>query len=93
MEAIALALTGRINGKGANDELNPYWFNTELVADFVERRQEVKILVYLRLKLSSFLIIRQNYKIYVELLIATIQQMHALVYYSMYCPIVNIMRR
>lgn len=38
MEAIALALTGRINGRSAYEELNPYWFNTEMVSDFVRNR-------------------------------------------------------
>ena len=38
MEAIALALTGRINGRWASEELNPYWFNTELVEKFVQER-------------------------------------------------------
>lgn len=37
MEAIALALTGRINGRAAQEELNPYWFNTNLVTDFIEK--------------------------------------------------------
>ena len=27
MEAVALALTGRINGRSASEELNPHWFN------------------------------------------------------------------
>lgn len=36
MEAIALALTGRINGRTASEELNPHWFNTELVSEFVK---------------------------------------------------------
>jgi putative ATP-dependent endonuclease of OLD family len=36
MEAIALALTGRVNGRAAAEELNPYWFNTELVEQFVQ---------------------------------------------------------
>lgn len=39
LEAIALALTGRINGRRASEELNPYWFNTEIVDDFVEKRK------------------------------------------------------
>jgi putative ATP-dependent endonuclease of OLD family len=39
MEAIALALTGRINGRRAAEELNPYWFNASLVQDFVRRRE------------------------------------------------------
>jgi len=37
IEAIALALTGRINGRSASEELNPYWFNTELVSTFVDK--------------------------------------------------------
>lgn len=37
MEAIALALTGRINGRGAQEELNPYWFNTNLVLDYLDK--------------------------------------------------------
>lgn len=54
MEAIALALTGRINGKGANDELNPYWFNTELVADFVEKRQRGENISLPEIKIELF---------------------------------------
>lgn len=38
-EAIALALTGRVNGRSASDELNPHWFNTSLVDEFVCRRR------------------------------------------------------
>lgn len=37
MEAVALALTGRIGGRSAAEELNPYWFNSELVAQFLSR--------------------------------------------------------
>lgn len=40
MEAIALALTGRINGRSASEELNPYWFNTAIVADFIAKRKK-----------------------------------------------------
>lgn len=38
MEAIALALTGRINGRSASEELNPYWFNTAVVEGFIKKR-------------------------------------------------------
>jgi energy-coupling factor transporter ATP-binding protein EcfA2 len=38
MEAVALALTGRINGRSANEELNPYWFNVGMVEEFVAKR-------------------------------------------------------
>lgn len=34
LEAIGLALTGRINGKWAQEELNPYWFNHDAVREF-----------------------------------------------------------
>lgn len=36
MEAIALAMTGRIGGRPAAEELNPYWFNTTLVSEFLD---------------------------------------------------------
>ncbi|MCI2808937.1 ATP-dependent nuclease [Eoetvoesiella caeni] len=39
MEAVALALTGRINGRSASEELNPHWFNTDLVDDFIRKRK------------------------------------------------------
>ncbi|WP_222105377.1 ATP-dependent nuclease [Denitromonas ohlonensis] len=38
MEAIVLALTGRINGRSAAEELNPHWFNAGVVADFITKR-------------------------------------------------------
>ncbi|MCZ4071221.1 ATP-dependent nuclease [Micrococcus sp. H39-S4] len=34
LEAMTMALSGHINGKWAQDELNPYWFNADLVKDF-----------------------------------------------------------
>jgi putative ATP-dependent endonuclease of OLD family len=34
LEAIALALTGKANGHAASEEVNPFWFNNEMVADF-----------------------------------------------------------
>lgn len=39
MEAIVLALTGRINGRSAVEELNPHWFNAKMVADFTASRE------------------------------------------------------
>ncbi|HEJ1090801.1 TPA: AAA family ATPase [Serratia marcescens] len=35
MEAVSLALNGRIGSKGVLEELNPHWFNSELVDKFV----------------------------------------------------------
>jgi putative ATP-dependent endonuclease of the OLD family len=40
MEAVVLALTGRVNGRSAADELNPHWFNTEMVSEFVMKRRK-----------------------------------------------------
>lgn len=39
VEAITLALTGRINGKLAQEELNPHWFNTAIVREFLDARR------------------------------------------------------
>ncbi|ANC47262.1 MULTISPECIES: ATP-dependent nuclease [Pandoraea] len=38
MEAITLALTGRINGRSVSEELNPHWFNTSVVNEFISKR-------------------------------------------------------
>lgn len=38
MEAVALALTGRIHGRTVSEELNPHWFNTAVVEEFIQRR-------------------------------------------------------
>ena len=38
MEAVALALTGRINGRSVPEELNPHWFNTDIVEEFIKKR-------------------------------------------------------
>ena len=40
LEALGLALTGRINGRPAAEELNPYWFNQDVVAEFFVQRSE-----------------------------------------------------
>ena len=34
LEAISLGLTGRVDGRRAEEQLNPYWFNLQLVADY-----------------------------------------------------------
>ncbi|MEJ6014183.1 AAA family ATPase [Corynebacterium sp. H127] len=39
LEAIAITLTGRIGRSRASDELNPYWFNKELVAEFFKAKR------------------------------------------------------
>lgn len=37
LEAMALALSGRVNGVRAAEYLNPYWFNHTMVRDFFEK--------------------------------------------------------
>jgi putative ATP-dependent endonuclease of OLD family len=36
LEAIALALTGKINGRWASEELNPFWFHRPAVLEYFE---------------------------------------------------------
>ena len=38
LEAISLAVTGRVNGRPASEELHPYWFNRGVVAEFFADR-------------------------------------------------------
>jgi putative ATP-dependent endonuclease of the OLD family len=37
LEALALALTGKVNGRWSGDELNPFWFNKARVQEFFAR--------------------------------------------------------
>lgn len=34
LESVLLGLTGRVNGRRAEDDLNPYWFNQSLVKEY-----------------------------------------------------------
>lgn len=38
LEAITLALTGRVNGRLASDEINPFWFNAAMITEFFDAR-------------------------------------------------------
>src|SRR4051794_19849015 len=40
LEAIALALTGRVHGRWAQEELNPFWFNATAVAAYFAKRRD-----------------------------------------------------
>lgn len=55
MEAIALALTGRINGRSASEELNSYWFNTNLVANFLQQRNSGQKVALPEIRIELFL--------------------------------------
>jgi putative ATP-dependent endonuclease of OLD family len=37
LEAIALALTGKVNGRWASEELNPFWFHRPTVLEYFDR--------------------------------------------------------
>jgi len=39
MEAISLALNGRIGGRGILEELDPHWFITDVVTEFLTLRR------------------------------------------------------
>lgn len=54
LEAIALALTGRVNGRRASEELNPYWFNTELVEEFVQKRSNGERVAFPEISIELF---------------------------------------
>lgn len=54
MEAIALALTGRVNGRSASEELNPYWFNTALVEEFVRKRSNGEPVAFPEISIELF---------------------------------------
>lgn len=42
LEAINLAMTGRLNGRTAQEELNPFWFNQGIVEEFFVARKAGK---------------------------------------------------
>ncbi|MBI3776197.1 MAG: AAA family ATPase [Gammaproteobacteria bacterium] len=54
MEAIALALTGRVNGRRVSEELNPYWFNTTLVEEFVWKRNNGERVAFPEISIELF---------------------------------------
>lgn len=55
VEAMTLCLTGRINGRWASDELNPYWFNTQLAASFAKKRKEGERIAWPEIDIEVFL--------------------------------------
>nr|WP_159620302.1 TOPRIM nucleotidyl transferase/hydrolase domain-containing protein [Arthrobacter zhaoguopingii] len=38
LEAIGMAVTGRVNGRTVSEELNPYWFHAQTVAEYLAAR-------------------------------------------------------
>ncbi len=62
IEAIGLALTGRVNGRNVVEELNPYFFNRALVAKFFEDRRQGKMVQLPSISIEIFLEDRVEFK-------------------------------
>lgn len=55
MEAIILAMTGCVNGRSAAEELNPHWFNADVVADFAIKRAQGQLQRFPEIDIEIFL--------------------------------------
>lgn len=62
IEALTLALTGRVNGKPAKEELNPFWFNEGIVAEFFDSRASGEAVDLPTLSIEIFLSDRDEYQ-------------------------------
>jgi putative ATP-dependent endonuclease of OLD family len=62
LEAITLALTNRINGRSAAEELNPYWFNQDMVTAFFADRRNGKPVALPVISIEIFLTDREEYQ-------------------------------
>jgi predicted ATPase len=62
LEAISLALTGRVNGRLASDEINPFWFNTTLVGEFFVARREGRPIAPPIIEIEIFLQDRDDFQ-------------------------------
>ncbi|UQX12621.1 AAA family ATPase [Candidatus Mycobacterium methanotrophicum] len=62
LEAITLALTGRINGRTASDEVNPFWFNAQMVKEFFTARSAGETPVPPAIEIEVFLYDRDEFQ-------------------------------
>jgi putative ATP-dependent endonuclease of OLD family len=62
LEAIGLALTGRVNGRTAAEELNPFWFNQQDVIEFFRAREEGKPVAPPEITIEVFLCDRDDFQ-------------------------------
>lgn len=62
LEALILALTGRINNRSAQEELNPFWFNEDVVAEFLKKRAQGESVVPPSLSIELFLDNRDDFQ-------------------------------
>lgn len=61
LEAVGLALTGRINGRPAADELNPFWFHQQNVTDFFQQRMAAEHVAPPTIDIEIFLADRNEF--------------------------------
>lgn len=62
LEALSLALTGRINGRPASEELNPYWFNQDDVSAFFDARNQGQPVALPEIEIEVFLADREEFQ-------------------------------
>ena len=62
LEALGLALTGRLNGRPAVEELNPYWFNQDVVMEFFAQRSEGLPVAPPEITIEVFLVDRDEFQ-------------------------------
>lgn len=61
LEAIGLALTGRVNGRPASEELNPFWFNQDNVGAFFQARADERRVAPPTIDIEVFLADRDEF--------------------------------
>src|SRR5271155_3235293 len=62
LEALTLALTGRVNGRSAAEELNPYWFNQQMVSAFFASRRDGLPVALPEISIEIFLADREEFQ-------------------------------
>lgn len=62
LEALGLALTGRINGRAAAEELNPFWFNQAVTTEFFANRAQGNPVALPEISIEIFLEDRDEFQ-------------------------------
>jgi putative ATP-dependent endonuclease of OLD family len=62
LEALGLALTGRINGRPAAEELNPFWFNQTVASEFFKQRAQGDPVALPEIAIEVFLADRDEFQ-------------------------------
>jgi len=62
LEALGLALTGRINGRPAAEELNPFWFTRTVASEFFKQRAQGNPVALPEIAIEVFLADRDEFQ-------------------------------